>query len=71
MASPSSKRIQLVYESESIMKLNPLILYIMEIYLIEKELYYDSYSDMIDFIRQGDLLEIEVFLWLLELYGLA
>ena len=43
----------------------------MEIYLVEKELYYDSYSDMIDFIRQGDLLEIEVFLWMLELYGLA
>lgn len=37
-------------EENEIIKLNPLILYILEVYLIEKQLYHNSYSDMAQFI---------------------
>lgn len=40
----SRKRIELVSDDHSILKLNPLILYIIEVYLIEKHLFYTSYS---------------------------
>jgi len=40
----SNKRIQIVNEEAKIIKLNPLLLYIVEVYLIEKQLYHSSYS---------------------------
>lgn len=43
----SNKRIHIVNEEANIIKLNPLLLYIIEVYLIEKNLYYSSYSSLI------------------------
>lgn len=54
----SSKRIQIVSQDHSIIKLNPLILYIMEVYLIEKQMYFASYSPLTDFITQNSFISL-------------
>ena len=46
----SNNRIQIVSEDASIIKLNPLLLYILEVYLIEKQLFHSSYSNLAEFI---------------------
>ena len=61
----SSKRIQIVNEQAKIIKLNPLLLYIIEVYLIEKQLYYSSYSSLVEFISQDGIIQGQLFIWLL------
>ena len=66
----SSKRIQIVNEEASIIKLNPLLLYVLEVYLIEKQLYHSSYAEALDFIAKDGLIQGEVFVWLLDILGM-
>jgi hypothetical protein len=67
----SNKRIQIVSEEASIIKLNPLLLYILEVYLIEKNLYHVSYSGLASFITEDGHIPREIFLWLFELLGFS
>jgi hypothetical protein len=42
----------------------------MEVYLIEKQLYYESYRDLMDFIVDDGELSLNVFLILMDAFGL-
>ena len=67
----SSKRIQIVCDQSSIIKLNPLLLYILEVYLIEKQLYHSSFSGLLDFISEDQTINCQVFIWLIDLLGFS
>lgn len=48
-------------------QLNPLMMYLLEVYLLEKQNYYESYHQMIDFLTEGEKLDLDTFLFLLDL----
>lgn len=38
--------------------MNPLMMYLLEVYLLEKKNYYDSYHELIQFLSQDNLLSL-------------
>lgn len=45
------------------------MLYILEVYLIEKETYHASYKEMLDFVSINGHLEGEFMVWLVDFLG--
>lgn len=43
------------------------MLYILEVYLLEKKNYYESYSPIINFLTEESYLDLETFVFLLDL----
>lgn len=54
-------------EGNYYVQINPLMMYIMEVYMLEKQNYYESYHGLIDFLAHGDGLDLETFVFLLDL----
>lgn len=58
-----------VEDNEQIVKLNPILIYILEVYLIEKELYHTSYSEMVKFISTDAQIPIDFIIWVIDFLG--
>jgi hypothetical protein len=48
-------------------KLNPLMMYLLEVYLLEKKSYFDSYHLMVEFLSCDGKLDLDTMLFLLDL----
>ena len=65
--SPSTfKKIDIQEDNAQIVKLNPILLYILEVYLIEKETYHASYKLMLGFASSDGHLSAELLVWLID-----
>jgi hypothetical protein len=56
-------------EEAQIVKLNPLLLYVLEVYLIEKQLFQVSYCAMADFLSEDGAISFQIMLWLIDVFG--
>ena len=54
-------------EGNYYVEINSLMLYILEVYTLEKKNYYDSYSQLIDFLGSGDSLDLNSLVFLMDL----
>lgn len=68
--SPATfKKIDTQDDNAQIVKLNPILLYVLEVYLIEKETYHASYREMLDFASTDGHLPGEFLVWLVDFMG--
>jgi hypothetical protein len=63
------KKIDTQDDNAQIVKLNPILLYVLEVYLIEKDTYHASYAEMIDFASTDGYLSIEFLVWIVDFLG--
>jgi hypothetical protein len=64
------KKIDTQDDNAQIVKLNPILLYVLEVYLIEKDTYHASYREMLDFASSDGHLSGEFLVWLIDFLGL-
>lgn len=64
-----TKKEEALDDNEQIVKLNPILIYILEVYLIEKALYRSSYSEMVEFISTDGHMPIDFIIWVIDFLG--
>lgn len=64
-----TKKEEVIEDNEQIVKLNPILIYVLEVYLIEKELYHSSYSEMVEFISTDTHMPIDFIIWIIDFLG--
>jgi len=48
-------------------QINPLMMYLLEVYLLEKKNYYESYHTLIDFLSDKEYISLDIMIFLLDL----
>jgi hypothetical protein len=56
-----------VVDGSYYIKLNPLMMYLLEVYLLEKKSYYSSYHHMAEFLTSNGKIDLSAMLFLLDL----
>lgn len=54
-------------EGNYYVEINSLMMYVLEVYTLEKKNYYDSYCGLIDFLGEGQEIDLDCFVFLLDL----
>lgn len=67
---PTLKKIDTIDDNGQIVKLNPILLFVLEVYLIEKNTYHASYEPMLHFASKDNLISADLVAWLLDFLAL-